>query len=47
MARLSKSFNAPIANLRRNPPELFTRKADKKFQKKKKMARAEASKGPR
>jgi hypothetical protein len=42
MARLSKFFNAPIANLRRFPPELFIRKADKKFQKKEDFARCGA-----
>jgi hypothetical protein len=42
MPRLSKFFNAPIAKLRRFSPELFTRKADKKFQKKKKLARGGA-----
>jgi hypothetical protein len=46
MARLSKFVNAPIANLRRRPPKLFIRKADKKFQKKKKMARGRASERP-
>jgi hypothetical protein len=43
MARLSKFFNAPIADLRRSPPELFTRKSDKKSRKKRKIARGEAS----
>jgi hypothetical protein len=46
MTRLSKFFNAPIAKLGRFSPELFLRKANKKFQKKEKSARGGASKRP-
>jgi hypothetical protein len=45
MPRLSKFFNAPIAMSRRFSPEIFIRKADKKFQKKRNWRAEEPRKG--